>query len=461
MRIRLAALLVGIAALQGTALPPMAHASDKTLIAFRSDAELSAYLAKLREQARRRPMALMAIASSAVGDAAPAPMATESVSVTAQRSEAESITNTQHAGVDEGGIVKLHGDHLVMLRRGRLFTLAVGHGALDPISTIDAYGPGMDPDGTWYDELLVSDDTVVVIGFSYARGGTEVGLFDIDARGRLAYRSTYHFRSNDYYSSRNYASRLIGDKLILYAPLDLDGGSGGPLDLLPAVRKWHDGARPEEFLRLAVASQVYRANAPWRRFDNPVLHSVTTCDLSVREMDCHAIGVLGDWGRVFYVSPTSVYVWAQQGDGADDMLFRLPLDGAPPNAIGVSGSPVDQFSFSESGPVLNVLVQSDSEGDAMWSAESARGEVALLRLPLGIFGDGSAAAGSGRYRSLPGPPDGAFQNRFVGDYLLYGSGNGWDGDDVHHSSLFVTNTLREGTTTLYLPHSVERIEIDG
>ena len=172
MRIRLAALLVGIAALQGTALPPMAHASDKTLIAFRSDAELSAYLAKLREQARRRPMALMAIASSAVGDAAPAPMATESVSVTAQRSEAESITNTQHAGVDEGGIVKLHGDHLVMLRRGRLFTLAVGHGALDPISTIDAYGPGMDPDGTWYDELLVSDDTVVVIGFSYARGGT-------------------------------------------------------------------------------------------------------------------------------------------------------------------------------------------------------------------------------------------------------------------------------------------------
>src|SRR5439155_19904322 len=36
------------------------------------------------------------------------------------------ITNTQHAGVDEGGIVKLHGDHLVILRRGRLFTIAIG-----------------------------------------------------------------------------------------------------------------------------------------------------------------------------------------------------------------------------------------------------------------------------------------------------------------------------------------------
>ncbi len=38
----------------------------------------------------------------------------------------ESVTNTQHAGVDEGGIVKVHGDHLVVLRRGRLFTVAIG-----------------------------------------------------------------------------------------------------------------------------------------------------------------------------------------------------------------------------------------------------------------------------------------------------------------------------------------------
>ena len=87
------------------------------------------------------------------------------------------MTNMQHAGVDEGGIVKLHGDHLVMLRRGRLFTVAIGDGALKPISAVDAFGPDVDPRGTWYDEMLVSDDTVAVIGYSYGRGGTEVGLF--------------------------------------------------------------------------------------------------------------------------------------------------------------------------------------------------------------------------------------------------------------------------------------------
>ena len=99
---------------------------------------------------------------------------------------AESVTNTQHAGVDEGGIVKVHGDHLVVLRRGRLFTIAINGGELKPISTVDAFGPGINPESSWYDEMLISDNTVVVIGYSYNRGGTEVGLFDISNDGQLS-----------------------------------------------------------------------------------------------------------------------------------------------------------------------------------------------------------------------------------------------------------------------------------
>src|SRR5439155_1300813 len=59
-----------------------------------------------------------------------------------------SITNTQEAGVDEGGIVKLHGEHLVILRRGRLFTVAIGGDDLRPIAAVDAFGPGIDPAGS-------------------------------------------------------------------------------------------------------------------------------------------------------------------------------------------------------------------------------------------------------------------------------------------------------------------------
>jgi hypothetical protein len=47
----------------------------------------------------------------------------------------------QTAGVDEGGIVKRAGDFLVILRRGRLFTVRVGGDTLQPIAMRDAYAP--------------------------------------------------------------------------------------------------------------------------------------------------------------------------------------------------------------------------------------------------------------------------------------------------------------------------------
>ena len=342
----------------------------------------------------------------------------------------------QHAGVDEGGIVKLHGNHLVVLRRGRLFTVAIGSGALTPISSVDAYGPDIDPNGTWYDEMLVSADTIVVIGYSYERGGTEVGLFGIDPAGKLTYRSTYHLRSNDYYSSRNYASRLIGSKLIFYSPLYMYPGSADPFQSFPAVRKWHKGATPNEFRRIVSANQVYKPEHPLDSAYGVALHTVTVCDLASGDFDCKATSVIGPPGRVFYVSPESVYIWLtsweRQGSNQQEkntersQLYRMPLDGSSPSALEVSGSPVDQFSFLESDDAhLNVLVRSQSTGDGMWGAENAAGSVALLRVPLSSFSDGSEPVPASSYRRLPTPRGFTFQNRFVGDYLLYGSGSGW------------------------------------
>src|SRR5688500_329836 len=204
-----------------------AQASKATLKAFASEAELAALLESWAEAHKRRRVERRS--SGAQEAAAPAALASKSE---------DSVTNVQHAGVDEGGIVKLHGEHLLILRRGRLFT--VGVHALEPVSAVDAFGPDVDPRGAWYDEMLIWQDTVVVIGYSYARGGTEIALFDISADGRLAYRSTHHLRSNDYYSSRNYASRLIGSKLVFYTPLYLNLGRD-PFERRTALRTWVSG----------------------------------------------------------------------------------------------------------------------------------------------------------------------------------------------------------------------------
>ena len=439
-------------------VPPPAVANiPKKMKPFASERQLRDYFRKLaqkqKQAAARKPPAM-----------------TDTVSVVDSSStiSVESVTNTQHAGVDEGGIVKLHGDHLIILRRGRLFSVAIGDGALKPISTIDAFGPDLYPDDSWYDEMLVSGNTIAVIGYSYRRDGTEIGLFNINAQGQLSYRSTYHVRSNDYYSSRNYASRLIGTKLIFYTPLEFyEIGDEDPLKSLPGVRKWHKDANAKEFRRIVSANRVYRPQAEFDVEDGVTLHTVTICDLANGGFDCEATSVIGPSGNVFYVSPDSVYVWAvpwsEEGKQYPSLLFRMPLDGSAPGALRVSGAPMDQFSFLQSDDAnLNVLVRSHSKGDAMWAAEVAEGDVALMRIPLSSFSDGSTLVPATSYRQLPKPAGYYFVNRFVGSYLIYGTGSGWGTPELTSSKeLFLTDWARGNLYRLDLPHGVDRIEPMG
>ena len=447
-------------------IPPVSASGitpvKKTMRAFKSEQELASFFRELAQKQRRPSLRKEALTYTLPANAAAEPMADAKT----KAEEAESVTNTQHAGVDEGGIVKVHGDHLVVLRRGRLFTVAIGDGALTPISTADAFGPEIDPQRTWYDEMIVADNTVVVIGYSYERGGTEVGLFGIDNDGQLSYRSTYHLRSNDYYSSRNYASRLIGNKLIFYAPQYLYGFDD-PFRFFPAVRKWHKGAKPEEFQRIVPATRVYRPEGELNLDYGSALHTVTVCDLANGGFDCQATSVMGPAGRVFYVSPESVYVWATSWGPAGRnkaLLFRMPLDGSGPSALKVSGSPVDQFSFLESeDKQLNVLVRSDARGDSMWASEAAEGDVALMRIPIMTFSDGTEAVPLSGYRRLRKPEGYTFQNRFVSDYLIYGTGSGWGYPEKsgERSNLFIVNWRTGNSHQMTLPHGVDRIEQMG
>lgn len=433
-----------------------------TLKAFSSEAELREFLSKLKARSRTR-----GVANSSISKADGAVQSTDQKE-SAPTVAAESITNVQSAGVDEGGIVKVHKNHLVILRRGRLFTVRIGDGELAPVSTVDAFGPEIDPSGTWYDEMLISDRTVAVIGYSYQRGGTEIGVFRIDDDGRLAFRSTWHLRSNDYYSARNYASRLIDGKLVFYTPQFL-GYSDEPIDDFPAVRKWRSGASSADFKPITAPKRVYRVPDADDFGWETTLHSVTTCDLESDDFECSATSVIGPAGRVFYVSAKAVYIWVtswnQRGgeQRAKSTMYRMPLDGSAPSAVGVSGSPVDQFSFLEGEDgFINVLVRSNGSGDGMWRSNFASGDSALLRLPLESFGDGTDAAPSARYRSIPSPKGWNFHNRFIGKYLLYGSaGDGYRTDADSESKLYAVRWTDGAVHTVDLKHGVERIEAMG
>ncbi|MBV9881630.1 MAG: beta-propeller domain-containing protein [Sphingomonadaceae bacterium] len=383
------------------------------------------------------------------------------------------ITNNQEANVDEGDIVKTNGEFLVILRRGRLFTVSLGGGRMRPVDTINAFPPGVSGQGDWYDEMLLNGDWVVVVGYSYERGGTEINRFRLDPGGGLRFVDSYHLKSNDYYSDRNYASRLIGTRLIFYTPLEL-GWEDDPLEALPGLRRWQPGdAEDKPFRRIAPATQVYIA--PRMRDDRDAdidtLHSVTTCDLVAPVLDCSAVAVLGPESRTFYVSADAVYLWVADWTQRDlrrgepeAFLYRLPFGRERPSAIGTHGSPVDQFSFREDAPagVVNVLVRKEGGGDAMFHPEISAGGVALLRLPIAALGDGSRQASDSFYRWLPSPGDADewnFHNRFVGDHVLYGAGG--FGDEAKTATLFVAPLRGGATARIQLSHAVDRIDLLG
>ncbi|HAH09671.1 MAG TPA: hypothetical protein DCL48_06185 [Alphaproteobacteria bacterium] len=473
------AFAIGLTAGMATGPHALAQTAPKaTLKPFETDEAFRAFVKKTLPPIPARKSRERSADSDASVSPPPPPPAPSAApqSVTVSGTKSESITNTQEQGVDEGGIVKNFGDYLVILRRGRLFTVSVADRSLTPIDHINAFPPGVDGSGSWYDEMLIAGNRVIVVGYSYSRGGTEVNRFRIDNRGRLSFEDAYHLRSNDYYSSRNYASRLIGNRLIMYTPLYLpyEVTTNDSFGWLPAVREWRGRNEQDGFKPMLDGRRVYLP-PNWtdpERSDIAALHTVVNCDLGAQRVACEATSILGPRGRNFYVSANAVYVWVSQFGRAVEgrraqagMLYRLPLDGSAPSAIGVRGSPTDQFSFREdwSEGRLNVLVRAQGGGDAMWNPEFKSGAVALLQVRLSDFGDGSDLAPREDYRGLPSPGEGyyGFQNRFVGNYVLYGGGNSWGRPKDQGSTLYAAAVRGRSVVELPLTHGIDRIEVMG
>lgn len=454
------------------------------LTRFKSTKDLKQFLDRVHPPSRRdyasagSPLADSAAGEVAAAEYAPSPEPAPSMSAPATASapeaksadkEDESITNTQEVGVDEGGIVKTHGDHLVVLRRGRLFTVDIGRKAPRPLSVVSV-NPEQGHDA-WYDEMLIHDDTIVVVGYSYQASATEIGLFDIDRAGRLTHRDTFFMRSNDYYSSRNYASRLLGQQLVFYMPYALPYAFNALNPDLPGIMPWNQNQqRFDDWHTIIDATEIYR---PIQSADSPVLHTVVTCDLGRKDVHCNAQGIIGPEGRSFYVSSSAVYVWVHGGHDAPSaegkeppaVVYRFPLVGGDPGALRVWGAPVDQFSFKESDDgFLNVLVMASSPGEQMWGAEFAGEDVAMMRVPTTTMADGVNTVTTRAYVDLPEPKGNGytFQNRFVGRHLLYGRGSSWGEGAAGDASLHVFPIEgRSDPAELVLPHAIDRIEPMG
>ena len=383
----------------------------------------------------------------------------------------ESITNNQELGVDEGDIVKLRGNTLIVLRRGRLFTIDISGGGLRAVDQADAYPPGFPVDpGSWYDEMLVSGDWIVVIGYLYdgAVTGTQINRFQLDAAGNISFVDSHHIATDDYYSSTNYASRMLGDDLILYTPAYVDADD--PLADLPTLARWAGKDQEAQARPLVGVRDIYRA--PESLGEVEAIHAVTRCELTAPELTCRSTAVIGPGARTFYASADAGYLWLSGWRARSDenlpesAVYRLPFGEGRPRALQVRGAPVDQFSLEEDAANnrLYALVLSDSHGDAMWNPWFADGAAALVTLDLSRFGDGSGQARDQDYRLLPPMPEnssGGVRNRFVGRHLFYGVGVRDEEWEPLGGVLHVVPLDQGGIQTHVLDGGVVRIEPMG
>jgi hypothetical protein len=367
------------------------------------------------------------------------------ISVTGSRMAAPSnpsITNNQMRGVEEGDIVKQIGRFLLVLQDGRIFVADTRGGAdgrrLVLASRTNVY---RDPDDEmWYDEMLVFGDRILVTGYSYAHDATELSVFRLDDSGRLERQGVFYISSNDYYSSSNYATRLIGDRLVIYTPFEVSDMAEQTFRW-PVVRRWTQ-ADDEDWEKargrpLFEAAQIYR---PVRSDEDPTVHTVSVCPLASagadRDLECRTTAFIGPNSAQWYVTGDDAFLWttsrdyysydSQACDAPHDpyeelqpaLVYRVPVEGAAIGVAGARGVPPDQFSLQSGEGRFRALLKArprDCEDEP-----DPGSRLSYLDLPLAAFAGTLREMPRERYVPLPGVGSHYIANRFTERYLVYG-----------------------------------------
>lgn len=402
------------------------------------------------------------------------------------------ITNVQSLGVDEGDIVKMIGDHLVVLQDGRLFS--ANYKTMRLTDRIDIYRKDEDGDpigADWYDEILVQDDQVIVAAYSYEDEATELTIIRLDqATGRMERRGVFLITSDDYYDTDNYATRIVGDKLIIYTPYEPEVFARRTR--APVIRKWEPSDEFDEYKddgkRIMDASNIH-----WPVFavEDPTIHTVSSCPLggaSDGRLQCESVAFVGGDYSEMFVSSNAIYLYtsaansddfwrsaecdgdypvkAPDGSVAPGAVFRLPHRGSGgPAVLGVRGMPFDQFSFDDFDGRFKMLAN-NRRTDCDNSDEPP--VLTLLDEPTRAFGPIYSDAPDSRFVSLPSPTTHRVENRFVDTWLMYGSRDSWSGrpprgyEGPKDGAVFaVPLSDPSATTKVQLGHQVTRLDRIG
>lgn len=378
--------------------------------------------------------------------------------------------------LDRADDVKQIGRFLIVLRRGRLFTVDLGNGSLrnrrlrsaGSISVVDTNDVARN--GA-HDLILVHDERIFVLGFDEAGHGPNLIVVHMNAQGRLRVGGRYRLTPFNRFAGWDNDARLVGDQLIFYASL--------PLELRQGERTWS----PPTLRRAIPTDSGERQDVPtpWKVFrlasDGAVgssvyLHEVTSCDLRRPALTCTSRIVVGPPLTSSFASPTALYMWTTRARVSSDSvggikststLLRFASGEPGVSALLVSGSPTDEYSFVEAhGDSLNVFVHAAAREVASWRlGEPTALAAALLRISTHDFGDGTRAVVAGAYREVPAGGVGTLQNRIIGRWLLYANREDGYIRTQKPATLFAHSMASGETARLVFPQWIDLIDAMG
>lgn len=341
------------------------------------------------------------------------------------------ITNNQENDVDEGGIVKNVGNFFLILRRGHLVSVRIENSLIRIDDKLVA-SEGLDS-RVWYDELLVKENLIMVIGYRYNiipenhHGATEINLFRMAEDGTLSREGTYFVESGDYFSGINYTSRLVNGKLVFYTPYSLRQLVDQSKALrLPRLFRY----QRNQFESLGEILRAQDVIRPTQSVSWPVLHSVLVCNLE-NGFQCRTKTVVGSWRSTYYVTSKRAYLfipgerrYPQLEQISPNLLYAMELEGNRSGVIQVRGTLDSQFFMNESGNSISLITTVDSiEGgrsfcDSLTTTASNARQTYVLNIPLASLGQVAQEPRAEHYSCLRNGTDYPTLARFNETHLL-------------------------------------------
>jgi Beta propeller domain len=427
---------------------------------FASDAAWEGYIGKVSERdatsAYDMPPPPPPSAPPPPPPPAPPSATSESVSATASRASTPSptnpeITNNQNVGVDEGGIIKQIGPYLLVLQDGRIFTVDT-RASMRLSDRLNVYTSVSR--GAWYDEMLVQGDRVLVTAYSYAERATVMSVFRVDmTTGKLTRDGSFAVSSQDYYSGSNYATRIVGDKLVFRITSNLASSWQGPQAPSITVRPNENEEGSRRAMPLVKVQNLYR---PLLTATNYVAQTIVICQLGnakTSDLICRSESFIGPRASELLVTTTDAYLWngagwydsysqvwrqiyrdsagfmtAQnakcaglgpitQNDIRPSVVYKVPLNGATPSVAMTRGQPSSQFALEVQNNRFHMISNWTQDACAMYGFQ-APSQLTLTSIPLRQFGTTPRPFDASNVNNLPGVGQ-PTQVRFMRDWMVY------------------------------------------